>query len=644
MIVATAGHVDHGKTLLVKALTGVDTDRLPDEKRRGLTIDLGFAYEPLEDGHVLGFVDVPGHERFIRNMLAGVAAIDFALLVVAADDGPKPQTVEHLAILDLLGVGRGAVAISKIDRVDPARIEEVCGQVRELLDGSALAGAPFFPLSAMAGEGVEALHAHLRAEAAAHQARVGGGNFRLAVDRCFTVAGAGLVVTGAVFSGTTGVGDRLVLSPQGLAVRVRGLHVHDHKAEVARAGERCALNIAGPDLDREAVSRGDWLLAERAHAPTERIDARIRVLAGEARPLRHWTPAHLHLGAASVTCRVAVLDGRAIAPGGDGLVQLVLDRPIGALRDDRLVLRDQSAQRTMAGGMVVDPFGPTRGRARPERLKALAALERDDPAEALAGLLAETPRGVDLGRFETAWNLDADASAALRARVELVEAGPADARLGFAPGHWRAFGESILSVLAAWHERVPGHLGPDAGQLGRALPGRLHADVLAAALHDLSRQGAVRRHGSLYHLPDHQPVLSPKEAGLWAKAGPYIEAGGLRPPRVHEVAEELGVAPEAAAKMLTHAARLGLVHRVADNRYFPPAAVRELAAIAEALATEAPDGLFDARAYRDRSGIGRNVTIEVLEFFDRAGLTRRRGDGRELIAPAASVFGSAPGN
>ena len=284
MIVATAGHVDHGKTSLVRALTGIDTDRLPEEKQRNLTIDLGFAYVPLESGEVLGFVDVPGHERFIRNMLCGVAAIDYALLVVAADDGVMPQTEEHLAILDLLGVDAGAVAITKTDRVDPGRVDDVAEEVELYLDETRLAGAPCFPVSSVEGGGVDALKAHLEAVAGEVRRRPADGHFRLAVDRAFTVVGAGLVVTGTAFSGGVSVDDRLLLSPARIPLRVRGIHAQDRKAESGRAGERLALNIVGPSLGKDDVARGDWVVAEEAHLPARRIDATVRILADETRP------------------------------------------------------------------------------------------------------------------------------------------------------------------------------------------------------------------------------------------------------------------------------------------------------------------------------------------------------------------------
>jgi len=377
VIVATAGHIDHGKTLLVGKLTGMDTDRLPEEKARGISIDLGFAHAEL-DGALVSFVDVPGHERFIRSMLAGVCAIDAALLVVAADDGVMPQTLEHVAILELLGVTHGVVAVTKRDRVSPERVEAVAREVRALLASTPLASYAIVPVSSVTGEGLAELRGALaRVAGQATRARAEGQNFRLAIDRAFTIAGTGTVVTGTVFNGTVAVGDRLVLSPRGHAVRVRGIQVHGHAVERAQAAQRCALSLVGADAAMAA--RGDWLVDAAVHAPTRRLDARVRLLAAESRPLAHWTPVHVHLATVDVLGRVAIPNSGSIAPGQSALVQLVLERPIGALRGDRFVLRDVSARRTLGGGTVLDPFAAPRRRAIPARLAELAALERATP-------------------------------------------------------------------------------------------------------------------------------------------------------------------------------------------------------------------------------------------------------------------------
>ncbi len=638
MIVATAGHVDHGKTLLVKALTGIDADRLPEEKRRGMTIDLGFAYRHLGDESVLGFVDVPGHEKFVRNMLAGVGGIDFALLIVAADDGPMPQTEEHLAILDLLGVRAGAVAITKTDRVTRERLVDATEEVGVLLAGTTLEDAPVFPLSAMTSDGVPALQAHLEAAVLAFDARSDAGNFRLAIDRTFTIAGAGLVVTGTVYAGRVAVGDRLMLSPAGTPVRVRAIHAQNRDANEGRAGERCALNITGSGIGRQSVHRGDWILAEPAHAPVRRLDATIGLLASEKRGLRHWTPVHLHLAASAVTGRVAVLEGGSIAPGQSGLAQLVLDEAIGALAGDKFILRDQSARRTIGGGRIIDPFSPARGRARPARIALLRAMGGGDAAAELQALLAANADGVDLARFAQARNLTGAEADALWDRAEMVRTGSPQHQTGIAPAHWEALLDAVLGVLREWHARQPDQPGPEEARLRRALPGRLSEALFGAAILDLLHAGRIARDGAHLTLPGHRPAFSATDAALWARIEGLLVEGGSRPPRVLEIAEAVSLDGRATERFLQRAARVGLVMRVADNRFYLPATLLELARLAASLAAEAPDG-FAVGAYNKRAGIGRNLTIELLEFFDKKGLTRRDGAGRKLTAKPEDLFG-----
>jgi len=632
VIVATAGHVDHGKTLLVKALTGVDADRLPEEKRRGMTIDLGFAYRKLEGG-VLGFIDVPGHEDFIHNMLAGVTGIDFALLVVAADEGVMPQTREHAAILDLLDVRRGAIALTKSDRADPLRIEEVAEQARPLFPG-----VPVFPVSSVTGEGIDDLRAYLM-RAAPDARGAASGNFRLSVDRAFTLPGAGIVVTGTVFAGAASVGDTLMLSPRGTPVRVRSIHAQGSSAETAHAGERAALNIAG-DLHLADIARGDWIVAERAHAPVRKFDARIRSLA----PLAHWTPVHVHLGAAHVTGRVAILDdpparrspspgetsaGDRASAGGGTLVQIVADRPIGVLAGDRFILRDQSARRTLAGGRVVDIYPPARGRARPERVALLRALETADP---LPAALAVAPDGVDLARFEQARNLTADQAAALRARVAPVIV---DGR-AFAPARWAALERGILDALARWHADNPSAPGVPEDTLRRTLDPKPSVATMASAVRALTAAGKLARAHATIRLATHEIKLPPADAALWAKVARELDKAAARPPAVAELAQTLALAPDRLKTFLKRAAKIGLLIQIAENRFARPADVARLAAIAETLATES--GSFTAAAFRDRSGLGRNLAIDVLEFFDKAGFTRRHGDARRIAA--AGRFGA----
>lgn len=642
MIIATAGHIDHGKTVLVRALSGIDTDRLPEEKQRGMSIDLGYAYRPLGESMSLGFVDVPGHERFIANMLAGVTGIDFALLVIAADDGPMPQTREHLAILDLLGIQKGAVAITKIDRVDDARLSAVEDEVRHLLAGTSLANVDLFPVSGITGAGIDTLRDHLDEAAAAKEGpQTVDKNFRLAIDRAFTLQGAGLVATGTVFSGTVEVGETLIVSPEGCRVRVRSLHAQNRAAERAGVGDRCALNITGNDLRNVQVRRGSWLLAEPAHAPTARLDVRLRLLESEKRALRHWTPVHVHVGAEHATGRVAVLEERSIAPGADGWAQLVLDRDIGALAGDRIIIRDQSAQRTLGGGPVIDPFPPRRGRAKPERLKILSAMANDDPIAALASLVGASPQGVDLGRFALVQNLKGEKAEAIWRNTTLVPIGQPGSELALSPSRQSALRKAVLNTLADSHRREPGKPGISLHALRERMPERLPPALLDALLHTMVQANDVMQSSGVMRLPTHRPELAGEDAKLWARLEPLLADENLRPPTINELAQEVGRPQRAVAAMLARAARLGLAVRVTDNRYFLSQSLRALGEVVETVAAGTEDGMFSVAEFRDQTSIGRNLAIELLEYFDRTGFTTRRGNRRRVVRPARDVLSAA---
>jgi len=415
-----------------------------------------------------------------------------------------------------------------------------------------------------------------------------------------------------------------------LSVRVRGIHAQNREAHMGRAGERCALNLTGPDLNKAAVQRGDWVLAPALHAPTRRIDARLRILPGE-KALRDRTPVHLHLGAVDVTGRVAVLEGRVIEPGESGLVQYLLDREIGALAGDRYVVRDQSAVRTVGGGRIVDPFPPARGRRRPERLAILRTLEQPDAAEVLTALLPQAPSGVALDAFVRARNLTPLELGALWRRVDLVRTGEGAAEIGVAPERWQALSAMLTEALAAAHAAAPDAAGIDERALRRALPERVPAVLFAGVAASSVREGKLVRTGGMLRLPGHTGGLSPEEEVLWARVRPLLEDGGLRPPRVREIAEILHVDHRIVDAVLRAAVRHGMVYGVAENRFFPKATLARLAGIAVDLASESPAGTFTAADYRNRTGVGRNVAIELLEFFDRHGLTRRMGDERRVV-------------
>jgi selenocysteine-specific elongation factor len=646
MIVATAGHIDHGKTALVRALTGVDADRLPEEKRRGMTIDLGFAYASLPDGTELGFVDVPGHERFLPNMLAGILSIDRVLLIVAADDGPRPQTREHLDVLELIGVAEVTGVLTKIDRVPAERRDLVAAEIAGLLADAGYSDSPVYPVSSVTGEGIAPLAEHLRATArrAANLRAAFGpprGGFRLAIDRAFSLPGIGRVVTGTAASGAVAVGERLCLSPRGVEVRVRGIHAHNHPVEHARDGERCALNIVGNFPDGGEPRRGDWIIDAALHRPTGRLDLAITVARAAPAPLRDGLMVHCHLGTEDLVARVAVLGARSIAPGDSGLVQVDLERPLGALWGDRAIIRDHAARHTLAGGRVLDPGPPRRGRARPERLAALAALAEADSGNALEGL-AEAAGIVALAPFAQSRNLPLAEIEELAEAAGLARVGTGAAALAISRERLAQLGERIAAALAEWHRAQPDALGPARGALFARLRGLAPEAALdAALLAEIAAGRVVRNAGAAaaLRLPEHQPRLSRDDERLWAQVAPRLEAGGLRPPLVRELAAELAIAPELLTRFLKRFERFGRVAGVAANRFFLPETVVELTRLAAALADGSPDASFTAMQFKDRSGIGRNLTIEFLEYLDRAGATRRQGDARILLRRPDDLFG-----
>jgi selenocysteine-specific elongation factor len=635
VIVGTAGHIDHGKTALLQALTGQAGDRRREERERGMTIDLGYLYAALApDAQLTGFIDVPGHERFTHNMLAGAQGIDLVLLVVAADDGVMPQTREHLAIVELLGIPRALVAISKCDRVDGARVQIVREQVSALLAPGPYADAPLMALSSVTGEGIETLRkALLDAQRDVAQRSIDGG-FRLAIDRAFSVAGAGIVVTGTALSGQVAVGDTLLLGPQGKPVRIRGLHAQNQIADRARAGQRVALNLSAERLALEHIHRGHWLLADGLYAPTQRVDIDMRLLTGESRAFEHFQPVHVHLGTQDVTARVALLEGSSLVPGGRMFAQLLLNSPVHAVKGDPLILRDQSAQRTLGGGRVLDPFAPTRQRRSPERLAQLQALANSAKLEeVLPTLLAHSDTGLDPQRLERQFN-QPRSSWVLPADVRLI-----DTRQGallFSASRWQALKVAVLEHLTRFHQLEPDQMGPDRDRLRRFSGSALERSTFISLLDELLASAEISSSGPWLHLPGHQVHLSEDDQALWRQLQPLFEQAGFAPPWVRDLGHD-----EAAVRgLLRKMARLGLMHQVVRDLFYTDSMIRQLAAMLLQLAGANP--VIQVTAFRDAVGLGRKRSIQLLEYFDRIGLTRRFGDRRQVRPDSALAQRNEP--
>ncbi|WP_039057915.1 selenocysteine-specific translation elongation factor [Enterobacter sp. Bisph1] len=605
MIIATAGHVDHGKTTLIEALTGVNADRLPEEKKRGMTIDLGYAYWPQPDGRVPGFIDVPGHEKFLSNMLAGVGGIDHALLVVACDDGVMAQTREHLAILHLTGNPALTVALTKADRVDDARIAEVRAQVENTLQEFGYPQATLFVTAATQQRGIAELREHLlQLPERAHPEQQ---RFRLALDRAFTVKGAGLVVTGTALSGDVRVGDTLWLTGANKPMRVRALHAQNQPVEHAHAGQRIALNIAG-DAEKEALSRGDWLLSQQPDEPTERLIVALQTHV----PLSQWQPLHIHHAASHVTGRVSLLE--------NGLAELVLDTPLWLADNDLLVLRDISARTTLAGARVVTLNSPRRGKRKADYLAWIGELaQAKDDGEALAVHLS---RGsVNLRTFGWARQLSGSGLAQLLDNPGFIRAGD---NLLNAPvaARWQ---RKLLETLATYHQQHREEPGPGRERLRRmALPMEDEALVLTL-IERMREHGDIHSHHGWLHLPDHKAGFSDEQAALWQKAAPLF---GDEPWWVRDVAREVGVDEQVMRGVLRQAAQQGLITAIVKDRYYRNDRIVTFASMIRSL--DQGRGSTSAADFRDTLNVGRKLAIQILEYFDRIGFTRRRGNDHIL--------------
>ena len=617
----------------------MDTDRLPEEKKRGISIDIGFAYRKTAAGDIIGFVDVPGHERFVRNMLAGVCGIDYVMLIVAADDGVMPQTVEHLHIVDLLTVRRGIAVITKTDRVPAERVAEVAASVRALLAPTALAGIDVLPVSAISGEGVEQLRDALASAAREHGTREHAGrNLRYAIDRVFTIAGSGTVVTGTVFNGAVAIGDKLMLTPSGIEVRVRGIQKDGQAAQQASAGERCALNVTGADVAQ--IHRGDWVVAPAIHAPTQRLDVRLQLLAGETQPLKHWTPVHLHLGTADVTARIAIRRGASVAPGASAIVQVIADKPIAALNGDRFIIRDQSAMRTIGGGTVIDPFVASTRRNAQARAAHLAALENADPAAALAALLAGSPAGVDLTQFERAMNLTPDRAAQLTHKPEIAIVGK-EQRVALPRTIVDGIKQSAVDALTRFHRESPQATGFEVSTLRKQLAPALPAATFTALLRELGDEKKIEVAGSSARLPRHVATDNPADEKMWQALKPLLDNAGFNVPPLRELAPAANLKEAILKDFLHRKARTSEVIRVTPERFYPRATLAQLAAVAQVVTQTVPGGQFTAAQYRDATGVGRGLAIEILECLDRLGITQRIGDARKMRKDFVPILGAA---
>jgi selenocysteine-specific elongation factor len=627
LVLGTAGHIDHGKSALVKALTGTDPDRLPEEKERGVTIELGFAQLTLPSGATMGVVDVPGHERFVRQMVAGATGIDVVLLVVAADDGVMPQTREHLAIIDLLGIPKGVVAITKSDLADPEWTQMVREDVARLLKGTSIEGAPIVAVSARTGSGLPELLAALDSVAGEASPRHAELPMRLPVDRVFTIAGAGTVVTGTMWSGAVRREDPVEVLPSGRNGRVRGVQVHSHAVDSASAGMRVAVNVAG--LDKDEISRGDILAAPGSLQVTDRFDALFTYLPGNEKPFESGARVHVHHGTREVLGRVLLMDGVAqLEPGGRAFAQVRLEDPLAPRYDDRFIVRSYSPVFTIGGGTVLDALPPRRTNLRPNERALLEALASHDLSGAAMGLLAS--RGIPMTSAEVAIALGLPRAGVAddlnKAKLERLKVG-SDTYYVTGEGLDRLLADAVTELLR-FHEAHPLATGTTAGALRDKVDRRVEPRVFDAVLDIAAFRGLVRMTGGQVRHPQAAAAALAEEDAALTTLVPILEAQGLATETVAVLAVAAGVDVGVARKALTKLVSAGQVVRLGSEMHFAASAVD--AARERIVEYLKEHGTMLASDARDVLGTSRKYVVPLLEYFDNRGVTKREGDTRTL--------------
>ncbi len=634
LVLGTAGHVDHGKTSLVKALTGVDTDRLKEEKARGITIELGFAHLDLPCGHRLGIVDVPGHERFVRNMVAGAAGVDLVAFVIAADEGVMPQTREHFEICRLLGVERGLIVLTKTDLVDAEWLEMVREDVRDFFRGTFLEDAPLVEFSAVDGSGRDEVVAAIDSLVADSEFFEATGPFRLPVDRVFSIKGFGAVVTGTAISGRIAVGDDIEVYPEGKKGRVRGIQVHSRPMGEAEAGHRTAINIQG--LDREMLSRGDIAATPGCLAPSWLLDAELSYLSVNSRPLANRTRVRLHLGTAEIMARIVLLDRDELAPGDTADVQINLESRAAVWPGDRFVIRRYSPVTTIGGGVVLNALPRKRRRYREENREIFRTYRSGDPLELAMLHLRESGRaGITFNELAVRCatfgrRLEKLLEPAISARKIMVV--DSDTRRMIAAEVYEELQERLVGIVAEFHENNPVKQGIGREELRSRLLGEGEQRLFNRLCNDLEKAGRIVVEGALVRLSDFRVALNRDDTALKEKIVAAYEEAGLKVPTVNELAAELDCERGELLSLLGVLLDEGVLVKVTGDLYFSAAAIGELKG--RMVAHIEKNGDIDAQGFKAMTGLSRKFTIPLLEYFDRCKVTLRVGDRRILRGSA----------
>lgn len=635
MLVATAGHVDHGKTSLVKRLTGTNTDRLKEEQQRGLTIELGYAFTHLEENKSIGFIDVPGHHRFINTMISGISGIDLGMLIVAADDGPMPQTHEHLTLLRLLGVDNFAGVITKSDLVDRARLDEVRQQTALLIPNS-----PLCEVSNRTGAGLESLQSILEELIEETQQRLTEQQFRLYIDRVFVKKGVGTVITGTCLSGSVNIGDalRLHASANGRAasstVRVRAIHTHGMPADESHAGQRCALNIASKS-SKIQVQRGDFICAHPTALPSSRLDTHCWFSDESDQAIKHLGRVKLYLGTRRIGAKTYLLD-RDDHNAQDTKVQriqLILEQGIVAFSGDRFILRNDSETRTLGGGIVIDPDAPQRGKSRDYRLRYLDALAMKSPSAALEKMLFTNDDVVSLNKCMRIWNLSQQELNLILTNTPFSNGAlitipdDSDERI-LSTSLWIRHLKHLEHQLAHWHSTRPMERGIHPDLLQTQLQPQTPAYLFKALLNDRIQAGKIFYCEQLIRAAGHRPSLSPQIQQQWQKLESQMQSRGLNIPLRSELQQTMTFEAKQLEALTRPAIKAGDLFEIGDKRLALPQTINELATLIRQFKTIAT-GISVIEA-KQLFGLGRNQTIEILEFFDHLGFTKRVGNVRVI--------------
>lgn len=633
IILGTAGHIDHGKTTLIKALSGIDTDRLKEEKRRGITIELGFAHLKLPNGQLLGIVDVPGHEKFVRHMVAGATGLDLVSLVVAADEGVMPQTREHLEICELLQVKYGLVILTKIDMVDdPEWLDLVKEDIHEFLQGTFLASTPIISVSAVTGEGLPELVEELQRLCQAVESRSAVGDFRLPVDRVFTMRGFGTVVTGTAVSGKVNIGDSLMVYPQQIKAKVRGIQVYNEEVTEALSGQRTAINLQA--VGKSSLQRGNVLATPESLISSYMVDVRLQHLESHPRVLKNRAKVRFHTGTSEIMATLVLLDSDELAPGSSGYAQLRLEAPVAVRRGDRFVLRSYSPVRTIGGGQVLHPVPRKRKQRAEEILKALALLEKGEPVE-MVRLHLDDGGFAGVKQKELCIRTNLPEKQMEKVLQDLMSRGEAiqfdrESKRFASSGVLDELSRLLRELLQEFHRREPLRTGMSKEELFARMPQGVDAKLFHELMQRLVAEDEIVQEKDMVRLATHQVALAAEQESLREKIEDIYRKTGLQPPFFREVTEQLEISGGEARRLLNWMLEQGILVKVKEDMFFHREALEDLRR--RLLDFLESHGEINTPQFKELTQTSRKYTIPLLEYLDTTRFTIRVGDVRRLRA------------